>query len=130
MTRHLSAVTISLCVAATSLLAGCQRPMGSATGPYAPAGALPPASSQPLIPFGSLNGATRVPPPPTGSSQVSSGYDGQPAAQFTAQATPGGFDNPLSSIATSGASSGQRQSLGGMPVIDLTAGMIDSAAPL
>ena len=129
MTCHLSAVTISFCVAATSLLAGCQRPMGSTTGPYAPAGSLPPASSQPLIPFGSLNGATRVPPPPTGSSQVSSGYDGQPAAQFTAQATPGGFGNPLSSIA-SGSSSGQRQSLGGMPVIDLTAGMIDSAAPL
>ncbi len=128
MTCHLSAVTISLCVAATSLLAGCQRPMGSATGPYAPAGSLPPASSQPLIPFGSLNGATRVPPPPTGSSQVSSGYDGQPAAQFSAQAAPG---IAASSFAANGSSSGgQRQSLGGMPVIDLTAGMIEAPAPV
>lgn len=122
MTCHLSAVTISLCVAATSLLAGCQQPLGSATGPYAPAGSLPSASSPPLVPFGSLNGATRVPPPPTGSSQVSSGYDGQPAAQFSAQATPGGFSTPVSSLAANN-SSGQRQSLGGMPVIDLTVGM-------
>lgn len=129
MTCHLSAVTISLCVAATSLLAGCQRPLGSTTGPYAPAGTLPPASSPPLIPFGSLNGATRVPPPPTGSSQVSSGYDGQPPAQFTAQAAPGGFASPLVSLAANDSASGRRQALGGMPVIDLTAGMNDSAVP-
>ncbi len=129
MTCHLSAVTISLCVAATTLFAGCQQPMGAATASYAPAGTLPPASSPPLVPFGSLNGATRVPPPPTGSSQVSSGYDGQPAAQFSAQATPGGFGNPLSSVAANG-SSGQRQSLGGMPVIDLTAGLNQSAPPI
>src|SRR5690606_25283288 len=131
MTRHLSAVTISLCVAATSLFAGCQRPMGSATGPYAPAGSLPPASSQPLIAFGSLKGATRVPPPPTGSSQVSSSYDGQPAAQFSAQTVPGSSGIAASSLAASGSSAGgQRQMLGGMPVIDLTAGMMDAPGPV
>ncbi len=134
MTRHIPLVTIALCVAATALLAGCQRPMGSATGPYAPAGSLSPASSQPLIPFGSFNGATRVPPPPTGSSQVSAGYDGQPAAMFSASPSHSSLTglathNPATGGQLQSSASGARSSLGGMPVIDLTAGMMNTRPP-
>jgi hypothetical protein len=135
MTRRLPPVTIALCVAATALC-GCQRPLGSTSGPYAPAGSLSPATSGPLIPFGSLNGATRVPPPPTGSTQVSNGYDGQPAAMYSANPaasgpTPGGF--AAGGFAASGprqsSASGARNSMGGMPVIDLTAGLMPANSP-
>jgi len=132
MIRHTDRFTCRLSLFATVLLCGCQRNMGpSASGPFAPAGTLAPTSSQPLIPFGPLTGATRVPPPPTGSAQASNGY-----AAPTGTATPTG--SPQSNLQLQGVNNGNfdafahrsnpqltstRRSLpGGMPVIDLTVG--------
>lgn len=129
MTRHLPTVTIALCVAVSAFSSGCQRPMGAANGPYAPAGSLSPASPPPLIPLGALNGATRVPPPPTGSSQVSTGYDGHPPAMSTASAgSPAMVGSGLAADMAQADTS--RTRLGGMPVIDLTAGMTPAAPPI
>jgi len=140
MIRHTDRFTCRLSLLATILLCGCQRNMGpSASGPFAPAGTLAPTSSQPLIPFGPLTGATRVPPPPTGSTQASNGY-----AAPTGNAVPSG--SPQSNLQPHGIDSGNydafaqrsnpqltstRRSLpGGMPVIDLTSGPSSSSQTL
>jgi len=119
--------------------AGCQRSMtGSmATGPFAPAGSMAPAGNSPLIPIGPVSGATRVPPPSTGSSSPSNGYLGAPSAStFDARAatTLQANTGSTNSNANSGLGATQfnpntamtpqppsfRDSLGGMPVNDLT----------
>jgi hypothetical protein len=100
--------------------------MGTASGPYAPAGTLPPnTTSTPLIPFGSLNGATRVPPPPTGSTQAAAPYNaaGPAAGSVSANtAFPNTFASDNGFANQTAAAPAIRQTLGGMPVIDLTAG--------
>lgn len=133
MSRQFAKTVASLSIFSVGLFCGCQRPMGgTASGPFAPAGTLAPATSQPLIPFGPLNGATRVPPPPTGSTQASNGYVG-PSAMTTAMSAGNAnaydsFTNSANPSAGAPAQSPQlsansRSNLGGMPVIDLTAGM-------
>ncbi len=115
--------------AAVPLLAvvGCQRPMGGvANGPFAPAGAMSPAPNQPLIPIGPIQGATRVPPPSTGSTSAASGYAPPPSA-FNAGVTHGGENHFVATqqdanLADAGRFSSEfRDSLGGMPLHDLTA---------
>ncbi len=115
---------------------GCHRSMNPAVAPYGANGAMAPAGSQPLIPFGPLQGATRVPPPATGSSQASLGYQGP----TTAMASPIGSGFVASTAAPHDSFAGQsitnqsngspaRTSMGGMPVIDLTAGLADRRPP-
>ncbi|HBJ38035.1 MAG TPA: hypothetical protein DDZ51_25415 [Planctomycetaceae bacterium] len=140
MSRQFAKSTASLSVLAVGLFCGCQKTMGTAAnGPFAPAGTLSPATSQPLVPFGPIGGATRVPPPPTGSSRASNAYSAPTAASAS---LPYGGAVPYDSFASSGAppavmgpvgtpevgpsptiSANSRGNLGGMPVIDLTAGM-------
>jgi hypothetical protein len=133
-------VSALICGAAIAFSSGCQQHPGSPGGPYAASGTLAPTASGPLIPLGPMTGATRVPPPPTGSSQVSNGYDGQGASGFAANSPPGNFGQPgglgqpsSGSFASTGplqsSASGARNSMGGMPVIDLTAGMMNQAPP-
>lgn len=140
MTRTHADKTALLFVIAAALFGGCQKTMGTAAnGPFAPAGSMAPATSQPLIPFGPLNGATRVPPPPTGSTQASNQYSSPTAMSGAApHANPAAYDSFATSsgqtapvnvpfkntLATppSMAPNG-RNNLGGMPIIDLTAGM-------
>lgn len=139
MSRQFAKSTASLTVLAVGLFCGCQKPMGNAAnGPFAPAGTLSPATSQPLIPFGPIGGATRVPPPPTGSSQANNQYSTPTAAMPIGGAAP--YDSFASSVAppigpadvnppqfapqtAPPLSDNSRNNLGGMPVIDLTAGM-------
>jgi len=135
MSRQFAKSTASLSVLAVGLFCGCQKQMGNtANGPFAPAGTLSPATSQPLIPFGPIGGATRVPPPPTGSTQANNPYSAPTAASAS---MPIGNSLPYDSFAGSATVnspqmgpqsaapliSGSSSNLGGMPVIDLTAGM-------
>jgi len=140
MTRTHANTTALLSVIAAALFCGCQKTMGTAAnGPFAPAGTLAPATSQPLFPFGPLTGATRVPPPPTGSTQASNHYSSPTAMSGGAPlANPAAYDSFASSsgqtapgnvpfshphAAPPSLSANARNNLGGMPVIDLTAGM-------
>ncbi len=99
---------------------GCQRSLNGslATGPFAPAGTATQVSNSPLIPLGPISGATRVPPPATGSSSSGSNYLGAPSAsnfdaiQSTSLQAANSFSPPAGSF---------RSSLGGMNVIDMTA---------
>jgi hypothetical protein len=118
---------------------GCQRSMNGsmASGPFAPAGTTAPAGGSQLFPMGPITGATRVPPPSTGSSSASNGYIGTPsasnfAAPNTMQASlnsgsPTAGPAPVDSVAVQGNS--LRNSLGGMPVIDLTAQLSPEQPP-
>lgn len=128
MTRQPTTATIAVCFLAAALAGGCQKPMGTASGPYAPAGTLAPnTSSTPLIPFGSLNGATRVPPPPTGSTQAAAPYTGPAAGSVSGNTPTQDSFAPANSAANQyAAAPAVRQTLGGMPVIDLTAGFSGS----
>lgn len=140
MTRTHAITTALLSVIAAALFGGCQKTMGTAAnGPFAPAGTLAPATSQPLTPIWPLSGATRVPPPPTGSTQASNHYSsptamsggdplGNPAAydsfaSSSGQTAPGNvpFNHPPATPPSLSANASNN--LGGMPVIDLTAGM-------
>lgn len=135
MRRQFAKSTTSLTFLAVGLFCGCQKPMGNAAnGPFAPAGTLSPATSQPLIPFGPIGGATRVPPPPTGSTQANNQYSSPSASMPIGGAAP--YDSFANSVAppvgpaavntpqfTPPLSANSRSNLGGMPVIDLTAGM-------
>lgn len=138
MSRKFANITASFSVLAVGLFCGCQKQMGNAAnGPFSPAGTLSPATSQPLIPFGPIGGATRVPPPPTGSAQANNGYLGPNAASasvpnggavaydsFASSTTPPGGSGPVDNPhAAQQLSANSRSTLGGMPVIDLTAGM-------
>lgn len=114
------------------LHAGCQRSMGGsmATGPFAPAGTGGTASA-PLFPIGPVNGATRVPPPPTGNATPTNGYNSPPtasnfgagqAATLQVNANNGNApsrDNLATNVPPSSADT-FRNSLAGMPVIDMT----------
>lgn len=118
---------------------GCQRSMNGsmASGPFAPAGTAAPAGGSQLFPVGPITGATRVPPPPTGSATTNNSYISPPsAASFGApgslptsslsanpsnHATATGVPASFASNPAPTASDAFRNSLGGMPVIDLTA---------
>lgn len=133
MTCSAKPLLLILLPAACLLGSGCQRSVTGplASGPFAPAGTAVQSGSVPLIPLGPVSGATRVPPPATGSSSSSNSYMGTPsAANFGGGAalasTPGGFSggavvstgwpaNPSVAPADS-----FRSTLGGMNVIDLT----------
>ena len=103
-----------------------------ATGPFAPAGTGGTASA-PLYPIGPVSGATRVPPPPTSNSSPTNGYNSPPTASnvgpgpsstLQVNSNVGGVP-PLDSFSTSPTLSSPdafRNSLGGMPVIDMTSG--------
>ena len=142
MSRQFAKSTTSLTFLAVGLFCGCQKPMGNAAnGPFSPAGPLSPATSQPLFPFGPIGGATRVPPPPTGSTQANNQYSSPTAA--SASMPIGGaasYDSFANSVAppvgpasdntpqfapqtAPPLSANSRSNQGGMPVIDLTAGM-------
>jgi len=106
---------------------GCQRSMNGsmATGPFAPAGSMAPTSSAPLIPIGPVNGATRVPPPSTGSSSPNSAYLSTPTTSSidnrsvnTLQANAGNVSPNFGNAGLPPATF--RDSLGGMPINDLT----------
>ncbi len=106
--------------------AGCQRSVNSVGGPFAPAGgSAPMTGSGPLIPLGPITGATRVPPPSTGSSNLDNSY-APPAAPS------GGLSMNDALPRTPGAevaapANRYRDSLGGMPIQDLASQL--SAAP-
>lgn len=111
--------------------AGCQRSMtGSlASGPFAPAGTAVQAGNAPLIPMGPITGATRVPPPATGSSSTTNSYLGTPSASNFGGGSSLQAGGPSSEVlaVSNGAVGGAmspaatfRNSLGGMNVIDLT----------
>jgi hypothetical protein len=125
---------------------GCQRSMNGsmASGPFAPAGTASPGGSSPLFPMGPITGATRVPPPATGTSSASNGYIGAPSASnFTTPSTLQANNNSVnaaspSDLGASGAFANQsvavpgnsfRNSLGGMPAIDLTSQLKSEQAP-
>ncbi|MGV3486439.1 MAG: hypothetical protein ACO1RT_18625 [Planctomycetaceae bacterium] len=100
-------------------------PMG--TGPFAPAGTVTPTGS-PLIPLGPVSGATRVPPPATGSASASNSYVGNALVSNSGMTGNSGYAGvdagaPATALAASGnvnPSDQFRNSLGGMNVIDLT----------
>lgn len=120
MFRPLSQAMFAVCLtAALGMATGCQRPFGQSPGGYSAPGAMTPAGSQTLFPIGPIQGATRVPPPSTGSSQVSNGYAGRPSMLSHA-------DSGMGAGHLAAASSNSRSTMGGMPVIDLTAGLNDS----
>jgi hypothetical protein len=132
MTRQFAKTTVILTALALGTFCGCQKPMGgTASGPFAPAGNLGPASGPPLIPFGPMGGATRVPPPPTGSTRASNAYSAPsgPASAsmdhggvYDSFATaPSGFGDGSTFVATPTLPTATRNATGGMPVIDLTA---------
>ncbi len=135
MTRPAKTLLLFLIPLSVSLQAGCQRSMGGsmATGPFAPAGTGGTASA-PLFPVGPINGATRVPPPPTGNASPNNGYNSPPSASnfgpgraaATFQVNTNGANLPsnASIAANPGAQSPDafRNSLGGMHVIDMTSG--------
>ncbi len=119
-------LAFGLCAAGS----GCQRPFGSsfASGAFAPAGTAAPQGNAPLFPIGPVTGATRVPPPPTGSAAPNA-YSSPPTAFSPANTTVPALSNGLvesPSINGSVTSPNQvatnnfRSSLGGMQVIDLT----------
>jgi hypothetical protein len=113
-------------------------------GPFSPTGSVNPVSSPTLIPFGNFNEATRVPPPSTGSSQVSNGYSALAPSGPVAYAAGGGavtppagtwfasdsggnpVPPPINSVAANAPHDPPRVLLGGMPVNDLTVAMRDS----
>jgi hypothetical protein len=107
--------------------AGCQRSMNGsmATGPFAPAGSMAPAGNSPLIPIGPVSGATRVPPPATGSSSSANGYLGAamspaPNAGLVSSFDSGSNEAQWNQTMASAPPSSFRSSLGGMPINDLT----------
>lgn len=114
---------------------GCQRSMNGsmATGPFAPAGSMAPAGNSPLIPIGPVSGATRVPPPATGSSSSANGYQGAALSPSSNVGLASDVDangqvaplNPNTGFAAAPSSQNAapasfRSSLGGMPINDLT----------
>lgn len=122
---------MALAFGLSGLLTGCQQTLGPAAGTHAPAGTLSTGNHQPLIPLTPFTGATRVPPPPTGSSQVSTveGYGGPQAA-----AAPAGqwhrLDAAGSFVHTTAAQTEPHRSrLGGMPVTDLTSDLATASRP-
>ncbi len=115
-------------VVAAALLVGvgCQRSLGTGTasGPFAPAGTSAVPSTSPLIPLSPITGATRVPPPSTGSSSAANGYLGTPTAL-----APTSFADPASMQANNDPITGFRSSLGGMKINDFTAQVSPSPGP-
>lgn len=110
---------------------GCQRSMNGSTAgsPFAPAGPTATANSSPLFPVGPITGATRVPPPATGSANPGNSYLSTPSAAMPQSnsppnssfaAAPASFSATAPTAASAGPNDTFRNSLGGMPVIDLT----------
>jgi len=139
MTRPTQITVLIFLVTAASASAGCQRSMsgGMPSSPFGttamPANTMAPVGSSPLIPLGPITGATRVPPPPTNSTGTNA-YLGPPSASTfdprgasMAQAPltqPQLAQAPLSNaspMANVHPPSAFRDSLGGMPINDLTA---------
>ncbi len=89
MAQQNAKLVCGLCCYAAIALSGCHRSTAPPMSPFgtAPAPAVNPAAPPPaLIPLGPTADAMRVPPPPTGSTQVSSGFPA-PSASATAAAT-------------------------------------------
>jgi hypothetical protein len=87
MARQYAKLVCGLCCYAAIALSGCHRSTAPPMSPFGTAPAVNPAAPPPaLIPLGPTADATRVPPPPTGSTQVSSGFPAPPASA-TAAAT-------------------------------------------
>lgn len=144
MLNHPADVKTRVSVLVLLAFAGCQRATNPAIGPFSPTGNVNPVSSPTLIPFGNFNEATRVPPPSTGSSQVSNGYSALAPNSPVAYAAGGDAVNPpagtwfasdsggnpvqppMNSVATNVPNEPPRVLLGGMPVNDLTVAMRDS----
>lgn len=139
MKRPSESLIVILLPSLVAVSIGCQRSMnGSSAGsPFAPAGSTSTANSSTLFPVGPITGATRVPPPATGSANPGNSYLGTPSAAMPQSnsslnssfaAAPASFSAPAPTAASAGPNDTFRNSLGGMPVIDLTA-QAQSPAP-
>ena len=131
MKRPSESLIVILLPSLVAISIGCQRSMNGSTAgsPFAPAGSTATANSSPLFPVGPITGATRVPPPATGSANPGNSYLGTPSAAMPQSnspsnssfaAAPASFSASAPTAASAGPNDTFRNSLGGMPVIDLT----------
>lgn len=120
-TKRFSSLLLGSLGFTSIVFAGCQRSVNPIGGPFAPAGSSAPITGTgPLIPLGPMTGGTRVPPPSTGSSNLDNSYSA------TGPVTDGKLS--MSDVVGSGTNSyvsvptnSFRDSLGGMPIQDLSA---------